>query len=397
MQRYFRTAKAVTQLNTIVLQNLGAAIFPAFDAPPGTDQRSLPGGARAARCARSRTFRARAARDSRGVPAAAAASRAEGHDGAYAARAVARAPADRRPRSARDPANRATFMDILRQPRGLVHKLRRMNQYGVLGRYLPAFGRIVGQMQHDLFHVYTVDEHILTVVRNLRRFTMPEFAHEYPLLQPTRREFRAHRSCFTSRPVPRHRQGPRRRPFEARAWRTRAGSAARTVSAATIRRLVELLVEHHLTMSAIAQKQDLSDPDVIRRVRREGRRRATPGRAVPADGRRHPRHQPEGVECLERESCSKTCSGATPRAARNPVALPAENTLQAKQDRALRQLRLYATVRTRHRELWSSSTIPISCATTSRRSSGTRACIYRVNTDARWSRRGSRRSARGCR
>ena len=46
-----------------------------------------------------------------------------------------------------------------------------MNQYGILGRYLPAFGRIVGQMQHDLFHVYTVDEHILMVVRNLRRFT----------------------------------------------------------------------------------------------------------------------------------------------------------------------------------------------------------------------------------
>ena len=56
-----------------------------------------------------------------------------------------------------------------------------MNQYGILGRYLPAFGRIVGQMQHDLFHVYTVDEHILMVMRNLRRFTVPELAHEFPL------------------------------------------------------------------------------------------------------------------------------------------------------------------------------------------------------------------------
>ena len=55
-----------------------------------------------------------------------------------------------------------------------------MNRYGILGRYLPAFGRIVGQMQHDLFHVYTVDEHILMVVRNLRRFISPEFGHEYP-------------------------------------------------------------------------------------------------------------------------------------------------------------------------------------------------------------------------
>ena len=48
-----------------------------------------------------------------------------------------------------------------------------MNRYGMLGRYMPAFGRIVGQMQHDLFHVYTVDEHILMVVRNLRRFLSP--------------------------------------------------------------------------------------------------------------------------------------------------------------------------------------------------------------------------------
>src|SRR5438477_4173678 len=80
-----------------------------------------------------------------------------------------------------DPRNRATFLALLQQPRGIVHELRRMNQYGILGRYLPAFRRIVGQMQHDLFHVYTVDQHILTVVRNLRRFTMLEFAHEYPL------------------------------------------------------------------------------------------------------------------------------------------------------------------------------------------------------------------------
>ena len=72
-------------------------------------------------------------------------------------------------------------MQILREPRGITHELRRMNLYGVLGRYLPAFGRIVGQMQHDLFHVYTVDEHILMVIRNLRRFTEAQHAHEYPL------------------------------------------------------------------------------------------------------------------------------------------------------------------------------------------------------------------------
>ncbi len=81
----------------------------------------------------------------------------------------------------KEPLARLLFLHILQQPRGIVHEFRRMNQYGILGRYLPEFGRIVGQMQHDLFHVYTVDQHILMVVRNLRRFTMPEFAHEFPL------------------------------------------------------------------------------------------------------------------------------------------------------------------------------------------------------------------------
>jgi [protein-PII] uridylyltransferase len=79
----------------------------------------------------------------------------------------------------RDPANRALFLKLFQQ-KHLTHPMRRMNQYDILGRYLPAFGRIVGQMQHDLFHVYTVDQHILQVMRNLRRFAMPEFAHEYP-------------------------------------------------------------------------------------------------------------------------------------------------------------------------------------------------------------------------
>src|SRR3990167_2601727 len=89
----------------------------------------------------------------------------------------------------RDPENRARFMEILRQPHGVLHALRRMNQHGILGRYLPAFGRIVGQMQHDLFHVYTVDEHILMVVRNLRRFAAPEHVQEIPLCSKLMGEF----------------------------------------------------------------------------------------------------------------------------------------------------------------------------------------------------------------
>ncbi len=80
----------------------------------------------------------------------------------------------------RDPVNRATFMRILQQPAGLTHAMRLMNQTSVLGRYIWPFRRIVGQMQHDLFHVYTVDQHILMVLRNVRRFFIAEHAHEYP-------------------------------------------------------------------------------------------------------------------------------------------------------------------------------------------------------------------------
>ncbi|MCW8973135.1 MAG: [protein-PII] uridylyltransferase, partial [Gammaproteobacteria bacterium] len=76
---------------------------------------------------------------------------------------------------------RSLFMELLRQPQGITHQLRRMNRYGVLAAYLPAFGNVVGQMQHDLFHVYTVDEHTLNVVRNLRRYSVPEYHHEFPL------------------------------------------------------------------------------------------------------------------------------------------------------------------------------------------------------------------------
>src|SRR5690349_6801287 len=86
------------------------------------------------------------------------------------------------------PENKRRFMALMRSER-LTWTLRRMSRYGVLGRYLPAFGRIVGQMQHDLFHVYTVDEHILMVIRNLRRFRIPRFDHEYPFLSQLMQEF----------------------------------------------------------------------------------------------------------------------------------------------------------------------------------------------------------------
>ena len=83
-----------------------------------------------------------------------------------------------------NPRNHRLFLEILRAPRGVTHELRRMNNYGVLGRYIPAFGRVVGRMQYDLFHAYTVDAHTLFVVSNARRLAIPEFNHELPLVSP---------------------------------------------------------------------------------------------------------------------------------------------------------------------------------------------------------------------
>jgi [protein-PII] uridylyltransferase len=162
----------------------------------------------------------------------------------------------------RDTYNRDLFMQILRAPQGLTHALRRMNQYGILGRYLPAFGRIVGQMQHDLFHAFTVDEHILMVVRNLRRFTVTEFAHEFPLCSKLIKDFARPEVLYIAglfHDIAKGRGGD-----HSQLGRT---DAARFCKQHNLTRedtdLIVWMVEQHLSMSATAQKQDLSDQDVI--------------------------------------------------------------------------------------------------------------------------------------
>ena len=164
----------------------------------------------------------------------------------------------------RDPRNRATFISILQQPEGIVHVLRRMNQWSVLGRYLPQFRRIVGQMQHDLFHVYTVDQHILQVVRNLRRFTMDEHAHEFPLCSQLITDFDRHWVLYVAalfHDIAKGRGGDHSSmgARDAVAFCRHHGLTADDTA------LVEFLVRHHLLMSQVAQKQDIADPDVVRR------------------------------------------------------------------------------------------------------------------------------------
>jgi [protein-PII] uridylyltransferase len=137
-----------------------------------------------------------------------------------------------------------------------------MNQYGILGRYLPEFGRIVGQMQHDLFHVYTVDQHILMVLRNLRRFTMPEFAHEFPLCSELMSGFERHWLLYVAALY--HDIAKGRGGDHSELGAADAGKFARRHGlAGEDRQLVEFLVEHHLGMSQVAQKQDVYDPEVV--------------------------------------------------------------------------------------------------------------------------------------
>ena len=161
-----------------------------------------------------------------------------------------------------DPANRATFMKILREPEGQTHALRLMNQTSVLGRYLWVFRRIVGQMQHDLFHVYTVDQHIIMVLRNVRRFFIPEHAHEYAFCSQLASTFDKPWVLYVAalfHDVAKGRGGDHSVLGGLEVRRFCRDHAVPTEDTA----LIEFLVEAHLTMSRIAQKEDLSDPDVI--------------------------------------------------------------------------------------------------------------------------------------
>ena len=259
MQRYYRTKKEILQLNAVLLQTMRARIFPVAATAP-INERFV---------ARDDRLEARDEALFEHEPSAILESfllleqnpRLTGFS-APTLRALWRARRSIGSAFRNDPRNRELFMDILRQPQGLTHVLRRMNQQDILGRYLPAFGRIVGQMQHDLFHVYTVDEHILMVVRNLRRFTLPQYAHEYPLCSRLIRDFARPEVLYIAalfHDIAKGRGGDHSRLGRADAARFCKQHGLMREDA----ELVVWLVENHLTMSATAQKQDLSDQDVI--------------------------------------------------------------------------------------------------------------------------------------
>ena len=162
----------------------------------------------------------------------------------------------------RDPVNRATFLKILQQGQGITHALRLMNQTSVLGRYLWVFRNIVGQMQHDLFHVYTVDQHIMMVLRNVRRFFIADHAHEYPFCSQLAAGWDKPYILYTAalfHDIAKGRGGDHSKlGVEEVKKFCRQHSIPKDDA-----ELIAFLVGEHLTMSHVAQKEDLSDPDVI--------------------------------------------------------------------------------------------------------------------------------------
>ncbi|MGB4063736.1 MAG: [protein-PII] uridylyltransferase [Azonexus sp.] len=261
MQVYYRNAKTVSLLNTILLQNMASALTPENEQTPQPldDNFQMVGNLLDIRDESLFEKDPSAIFDSFLVMQ-------ETHElsgmTTRTLRALWRARDLMTPEFRADPANRAMFLKLLQSDRGIIHEFRRMNQLDILGAYLPNFGRIVGQMQHDLFHVYTVDQHILQVLRNIRRFTMSEFAHEYPLCSRIVSELDRPWLLYVAalfHDIAKGRGGDH--------------SELGTVDALEFcqnhrltvedTELVVWLVKNHLVMSQVAQKEDLSDPDVI--------------------------------------------------------------------------------------------------------------------------------------
>ncbi len=260
MRRYYWAAKAVTQLCQILLLNIEERLNPPTQAPQPINERFLDKNGLIEVASDDLYLRDPHAiletfllyQSSTGLQNLSARTLRA----LYNARSVMDAA------FRRDPVNRAAFLRILQQPSGITHAMRLMNQTSVLGRYLWPFRRIVGQMQHDLFHAYTVDQHILMVLRNMRRFFIAEHAHEYPFCSQLAGGWDKPWVLFVAalfHDIGKGRGGDHSQvgAIEARRFCRQHGVEREDA------RLIEFLVRAHLTMSNVAQKQDLSDPDVI--------------------------------------------------------------------------------------------------------------------------------------
>ncbi len=158
--------------------------------------------------------------------------------------------------------NISLFLELLRSQHALFSSLRKMKRYGILGRYIPAFGAIIGQMQYDLFHIYTVDAHTLLLLKNMRRFRYPETEEKYPVVAKVAQRLPKIELLYLAglfHDIAKGRGGDHSElgAVDARDFclHHRLGKWDAN--------LVAWLTQNHLVMSMTAQKKDVSDPDVI--------------------------------------------------------------------------------------------------------------------------------------
>jgi [protein-PII] uridylyltransferase len=263
MQRYYLTAKKLTQINSILIQNYSNEIFPGRELPAIVINEHFQAVRELLDIRDEKVFE-------RHPPALLDCflllqqrSELKG----MTARTLRALWTNRTRVNAAfraDPVNRAKFLEILKHKRGILLAFRWMNQDGVLSRYLPPWRRILCQMQHDLFHAYTVDQHTLLVLRNMRRFTRGEHAHEYPIMTSLMLGFEHPWLLYIA--VLFHDIGKGRGGDHAILGRVDAREFCEHHGLETEdTELVVWLVRHHLMMSFTAQKEDTTDPQVIQK------------------------------------------------------------------------------------------------------------------------------------
>ncbi len=349
MQRYYRAAKLVRQSSVILLQNLHARLFPVPAEPVAVDDEFVA-------VDELLDLRDEALFERRPAAMLDAFLTMQRHPElkGMSARTLRALWRNRHRIDAgfrRDSENRARFLQIFRERRGVTHELRRMNQYGILGNCLPAFGHIVGQMQHDLFHVYTVDEHILMVIRNLRRFTEAQHAHEYPLCSRLITDFERREVLYLAglfHDIAKGRGGDHSTLGEREARRFCRAYGVPDEDT----ELIAWLVAQHLTMSATAQKQDVTDPDVVaafaRKVENERRLIALYLLTV-ADIRGT---SPKVWNAWKARLLEDLFHATRARLAGATAPVTLADSLQQRQSEAQRLLRLYAVPDGAERKLW---------------------------------------------
>lgn len=158
--------------------------------------------------------------------------------------------------------NKSLFMEIIKQPRYVGHELRRMHRFGVLSKYLPSFGIIEGQMQFDLFHTYSVDEHTLVVIQNMRFFRLRKYIDIYPLCYQISQKIPKQELLYIAalfHDIAKGRKGDHAKlgTKDAVDFCQKHGLSKYDTN------IISWLVENHLLLSKTAQREDIDDPTVI--------------------------------------------------------------------------------------------------------------------------------------